>query len=67
MRENVTIFAEKFDNFCNKSDGLYKSVHQSKKNIIFDHISMLSPYLHGRSYFLIFIKKKNEENIDYNR
>ncbi len=42
------------------------------------YISMLSPYLHGRKYFLIFIKKKKEKKIsitidkpsgiiDYNR
>ncbi len=58
LQENLTIFVE-------RSDGLYKSVHQTKKNIIFNHISMLISHLYGRRYFLIFILK-NDENIDYN-
>ncbi len=48
-QENLTIFVE-------KCDGLYKSVHPSMKNIIFNHIS----------YFLIVIKK-TKRNMDYNR
>ncbi len=47
--------------FVEKSDGLYRSANQLKKNIIFNHISVLSPYFIGQRYFLIFIKKKKKK------